>query len=158
VNLTDTTVLSNFAQVQRPDLLRRAFPDLVAPGPVRGELAAGERRGLVPPCDWSWLKLVELTEAEQIHAAGLKEYLQPGEAACIAVVAARGGRLLTDDRAARIMAGTLGIVVSGTIGVLIRLWRRGILTFEQADGLLSEMIECGYRSPVQSIRQALPTS
>lgn len=158
MNLTDTTVLSNFAQVERSDLLRQAFPDLAAPGLVREELAAGERLGLVPPCDWSWLKIIELTDIEQARAAKLEEHLQPGEAACIAVVATRGGRLLTDDRAARHMAGTLGIVVSGTIGVLIRLWRRGILAEEQGDGLLLEMIDYGYRSPVRSLREALPDS
>lgn len=156
MNLADTTVLSNFAQVKRPDLLRQAFPDLAAPTQVREELAVGEKLGVVPPCDWSWLKIIELTDSEQVRAVELRKYLQAGEAACIAMVAARGGRLLTDDRAARHMAGTLGITVSGTIGVLIRLWRRGILVAEQGDALLSEMIGHGYRSPILSIREALP--
>jgi hypothetical protein len=65
VFLADTTVLSNFAQIGRPDLLRSAFPGLATPEAVREELARGERLGLVPVCDWSWLTTVELTGAEQ---------------------------------------------------------------------------------------------
>ncbi len=156
--LADTTVLSNFAHAERPDLLRQAFPDLAVPDPVREELAVGERLGLVPSCDWSWLQAIELTDTEQVRAAELRNYLQAGEAACIAVAAARGGLLLTDDGAARRMAGSLEVSVSGTIGVLLRLWRRGILAIEEGDRLLSEMMDRGYRSPVQSLHEILPAS
>lgn len=156
--LADTTVLNNFAQVERPDLLRQAFPDLVAPGPVREELAVGERLGLVPPCDWSWLKTVELVDAEQVRAEELRKHLQAGEAACIAVAAARGGLLLTDDGAARRMAVSLEVGVSGTIGILVRLWHQGILALGEGDRLLAKMVDRGYRSPVQSLREILPAS
>lgn len=60
--VTDTTVLNNFSQVARPDLLRLAFPEISAPTVVRKELAEGERLGRVPICDWSWLEDIELTE------------------------------------------------------------------------------------------------
>lgn len=49
--LADTTVLNNFAQIRRPDLLRLAWPELAAPIPVLTELELGVRRGLVPVCD-----------------------------------------------------------------------------------------------------------
>jgi predicted nucleic acid-binding protein len=153
VFLADTTVLSNFAQIGRPDLLRRAFPGLTTPEAVREELAKGERLGLVPVCDWSWLTTVELTGAEQSRAADLERHLQAGEAACIAVTEHRGGLLLTDDGAARSLAKSLGLEISGTIGVLVKLLRRKILTLEQGDRLLIEMMARGYRSPVRSLRE-----
>jgi predicted nucleic acid-binding protein len=62
--LADTTVLSNFAQVLRPDLLRQAYPELIVPPAVRAELTAGERWGLVPVCDWSWLEIARLVGSE----------------------------------------------------------------------------------------------
>src|SRR5690349_1328061 len=95
--LADTTVLNNFAQIQRIDLLKAAWPDLAAPTAVWNELELGVRRGLVPACEWSWLKLIDLTEREQIHAAEVGRALGPGESACIALACSRGLLLLSDD-------------------------------------------------------------
>ncbi|HEX9945704.1 MAG TPA: DUF3368 domain-containing protein [Thermoanaerobaculia bacterium] len=153
VILADTTVLNNFAQIRRPDLLRRAFPRLVAPSVVLKELSAGERLGVVPSCDWSWVKTTELTKVEQSRRTELRRDLQAGEAACIAVAEIRGGLVLTDDADARRLAAALKVEISGTIGVLIKLVRREILTLEQGDRLLAEMIARGYRSPVRSLRE-----
>ena len=83
-SLADTTVLSNFAQIRRTDLLRSAYPDLAAPVPVWNELEVGVRRGLVPACHWSWLTILNLTEQEQAQADEISRDLGPGEAACIA--------------------------------------------------------------------------
>jgi uncharacterized protein len=153
VILADTTVLNNFAQVGRPDLLRRAFPGLSTPGFVLEELSLGERLGRVPLCDWSWLGIVELLRAERDRFIELRRDLESGEAACIAIVEARGGVVLTDDLDARQLASRLKIEISGTVGVLGKLLRREILTLAQGDGLLAEMIVRGYRSPVRSLRE-----
>jgi predicted nucleic acid-binding protein len=154
--LTDTTVLNNFSQVARPDLLRRVFPGLATPEVVRNELAAGERLGRVPICDWSWLTLVVLTEAEQSRAGELGPRLQAGEAACLAVAEARGGLVLTDDSAARRLAVVLRLETSGTLGTLVRLVRREILTPPEGDTLLARMVDLGYRSPVRYLREISP--
>ena len=61
--------------------------------------------------------------------------------------------MLTDDADARRLAAALKVEISGTIGVLIKLVRREILTLEQGDRLLAEMIARGYRSPVRSLRE-----
>lgn len=153
VILADTTVLNNFAQIKRPDLLRAAFGDLSAPMEVRDELAAGERKGLVPICDWSWLNGIEPTDAERSHASELRSDAGVGEAACIAILVARGGLLLTDDGPARHLAAAFGIELSGTIGALAKLVRRKILSLEEGDALLQGMIARGYRSPIRSLRE-----
>jgi len=150
--LADTTVLNNFAQVRRPDLLRAAFSSLASPQAVRQELAAGERLGRVPVCDWSWLKLIELTEAERSRAEDLERLLQAGEAACLAIAEARGGGVLTDDSSARRLAIGLGLETSGTLGSLVKLVRRETLNLVEGDQLLAEMIRRGYRSPFRSLR------
>lgn len=154
--LVDTTVLSNFAHTGRPDLLRRAFPALGVPGAVRAELSTGERLGRVPVCDWSWLGLVELSQSERLRAADFEKVLQEGEAACLAIAEARGGFILTDDSAARRLAGTVGLEVSGTLGALKKLVEEEVLSLSQAEALLSEMMAQGYRSPVRSLREVIP--
>ena len=152
-SLADTTVLNNFAQIRRPDLLRLAWPELAAPIPVLTELELGVRRGLVPVCDWSWLKRLDLTEREQARAEEIGQDLGPGEAACIAAALSRGLLMLSDDWDARELARSLGVEVSGSLGVLLRLVWKQILSLEEADALLAEMARRGFRSPYRSLRE-----
>jgi predicted nucleic acid-binding protein len=151
--LADTTVLNNFAQIRRPDLLRSAYPDLSAPTSVWNELEMGVRQGLVPACDWSWLKILDLSEREQAQVDQFGRALDPGEAACIAMAISRGGLVLSDDWKARAFGRSLGLEVSGSLGVLKKLVFRQILRLEEADALLTEMIRHGYRSPYRSLRE-----
>jgi predicted nucleic acid-binding protein len=151
--LADTTVLSNFAQVRRTDLLRSVYPDLAAPAAVWNELEQGVGRGLVPPCDWSWLATFDLTEPEQARADEIGRDLGAGEAACIAAALSRGLFLLSDDWEARELGRSLHLEVSGSLGVLDRLVLKQILSLEEADALLAEMIRRGFRSPYRSLRE-----
>jgi predicted nucleic acid-binding protein len=57
----------------------------------------------------------------------------------------------SDDFAARRLARSYGLTISGTLGVLVALVHDGQLSFEEAELLLQEMIRCGYRSPVDSL-------
>ncbi len=151
--LADTTVLNNFAQIRRPDLLRTAHPDLSAPASVWSELDLGVRRGLVPACDWSWLKILNLSEGEQTQMDQFDRALDPGEAACIAIAVSRGCLMLSDDREARAFGRSLGLEVSGSLGVLNNLVLKQILSLEEADTLLVEMVRRGFRSPYRSLRE-----
>jgi len=152
-SLADTTVLSNFAQIRRPDLLRSVYPDLSAPIPVWNELELGIHRGLVPACDWTWLEVLDLTEQEQVRAEEIGRDLGPGEAACIAAAVSRGFLTLSDDWAARELGRSLGLEISGSLGVLDRLVSKEILSLEEADALLAEMVRQGFRSPYRSLRE-----
>lgn len=79
--LLDTTVLSNFAHVRRPDLPRTVLgPHLAVTPGVLAELHAGELASLVPSCDWGWLTVLAPTAAESAAAADLERQLDPGEA------------------------------------------------------------------------------
>lgn len=151
--LADTRVLNNFAQIRRTDLLRAAYSDLSAPIPVWNELERGVRRGSVPAGDWSWLKILDLTEREQARADEIGRELGSGEAACLAAAVSRGFLLLSDDWEARALGRSLGLEVSGTLGVLDILILKQILSLEEADTFLAEMIRRGFRSPYRSLRE-----
>jgi len=150
--VADTTVLNNFAQIRRTDLLRSAYPDLCAPIQVWKELESGVRLALVPACDWSWLKIVDLTGQEQARAAEIGRELGPGEAACIAAAFFRELLMLSDDWGARTLGSSLGLEVSGSLGVLDRLILKQVLSMEEADFFLAEMVQHGFRSPYRSLR------
>ena len=153
----DTTLLSNFAHVQRPDLLRLALGEAAATTPaVIAELRTGEAQGLVPVCDWSLIAVLELSEDERRLMADFSRQLNRGEAECIAVAVMRPCKFLSDDFAARRLAALRGVKVSGTLGVLLRLVAQNHLTLEQADVILNALISYGYRSPLKSLQPLLP--
>ncbi|HZF08472.1 MAG TPA: DUF3368 domain-containing protein [Thermoanaerobaculia bacterium] len=152
-SLADTTVLNNFAQIRRTDLLRSIYPDLSAPIPVWNELEIGVRRGMVPACDWSWLKIFDLTGEEGARADEIGRGLGAGEAACLAAAVSRGFLLLSDDWEARALGRSLGLEISGSLGVLDRLVEKKVLGLEEADALLAEMVRRGFRSPYRSLRE-----
>ena len=150
LNVVDTTVLSNYARIRRPELLRLALgSSAVMTEAVRQELSVGEARGSVPRCDWSWMPTTVLTEPEQSLARQLGAYVDLGEATCLAVAINRAGTLVTDDRGARRQAKERHVSLSGSVGVLKRLVDSEQLEVRQAEEYLAAMIAEGYRSPIQ---------
>jgi predicted nucleic acid-binding protein len=154
IALLDNTVMSNFAIVERPDLLVAAFgKELATPEQAFAELATGVQFGKLPDLDWSWLPVWTLQPAETPRFRRFRAALNAGEATCLAMALNRGCRVLTDDHDAREFARRLQIPLSGTLGVLVRLTDTGTLDTAQADALLSRMIAAGYRSPVLSLKE-----
>src|SRR5687767_14284685 len=82
--------------------------------------------------------------------------LGPGEAACLATAMSHGFLLLSDDWNARVLGRSLGLEVSGSLGVLDRLVLKHILSLDEADALLAEMVRRGFRSPYRSLREIPP--
>lgn len=145
------TVLNNFSQIQRPDLLQLAFPDAATTELVVKELERGVSLGHVPSCDWGWVHVVKLSQEEKGDLARIRLVLDDGEASCIAVALGQRAVLFSDDLLARAYARQKGIRVSGILGVLVALIAKGHLYVSEADRYLSEMVACGYRSPVSSL-------
>jgi predicted nucleic acid-binding protein len=148
----DTTLLSNFAHAQHAHLLHALFgPQAMTTDTVLAELLQGVSLGYVPQQDWRWLTVVVLTESEQQVAAQYRKIVDTGEADCLALALARSCTFLSDDFAARRLAASEGVNVSGTLGVLRKLIADEHLTLTEADHLLGLMIDQGYRSPVRSL-------
>ena len=151
--VVNNTVLSNFALVRRPDLVRQSFDHIVVTRQVLAELRAGERLRRLPVCDWSWLKVSALTRQERILADRLSKTVDVGEASCLAVASTRKLIFLTDDRDARRLAGLMQVSLSGTLGILQSLIDDERIDLNVANRLLAEMIDKGYHSPVRSLQE-----
>ena len=159
LTLLDNTVLSNFAVVERSDLIRLSLGDAAATADEAfAECQVGMRLGRLPVCDWSWLRILELNEDERARYEQLRERLNAGESACLAIAATRGYRVFTDDRDAREIALQMQIPISGTLGLLIRLVQQKQLALTEANILLRRMIVAGYRSPISDLTVILPSS
>lgn len=126
-----------FEQVQVPRAVLAeclARPELLDAQRIRAAVADGT----LLPC-----------EATVIDVSGL----QAGERAAIGRAIEIGAALLADDRAARLHALTRGLVVIGTLGVLVRAKRIGLLP---AIGPLVEQLRTGgHRLGAAAIAAAL---
>ena len=83
--IADTTILSNFSFVQRPDLLRAdCLEDIVTTTQVMDEYQEGVEKRLVPQCDWHWLSILTLDTPEEVRLFDqLQQRLGAGESACL---------------------------------------------------------------------------
>ena len=164
--LTNTTVVSNFAAAGRLDLLQQVHGRLYMPNQVYEEILDGLEEGyefytaiegqIYPLAETGWIELVPMSHDEEFRIfQSLPRRLHHGEAACLAIAQHRNWAFLTDDKLARSFGRSWGIVVSGTLGVLTQAARRRLLTADQVDKLLGDMIARGYRSPFASLKPFL---
>jgi predicted nucleic acid-binding protein len=121
--LIDTSVISNFARVRIEPLIAVVVPQCTTTDEVLAELQSGISLGHLPlECDLQWLSVVTLSEAERILFNEFsRQGLGPGESSCIAVAVTRRCSVFTDDKAARSLAQSLQLPVSGTLGILVSL-------------------------------------
>jgi len=147
--VVNNTVLSNFALVHGENLVRKIFEEkFFTPEEVVGELKIGEDRKVIPKRDWSWIQVLRLeTVEEQELFRQLKQHFGIGESACLSLAIHRGQKLLTDDLSVRKYAQRCGVPISGTIGVLVLGIRNSLLSLEEGNRLLDQMISKGYYAP-----------
>lgn len=149
----DTTVLSNFSQVDHVELLL-TLPRLVTVDAVREELAAGTASHPYTGQALAVLgeeipTITPSASAEQLEEQ-LLESLDPGEAQALAVAEVADGMLVTDDGDARTTAKQRGVDLTGSIGLLVRFVDDGHISVETADEYLKRWIdEAGFRSPAR---------
>jgi predicted nucleic acid-binding protein len=160
--ITNTTLVSNFSAVGRLDLLNLCWGSLYIPEQVFAEIQDGRMQGytfydniereIAPLAPDGWLQLTSLQNTDEFRLFGeLLGDLHHGEDACLAIATQRKWVFLSDDRAARQAAAKLNVSVSGTLGVLVSLLKRGIVKSEDGDLVLQAMVAKGYFSPVRSL-------
>lgn len=149
----DTTVLSNFAQVDHVALLV-ALPRVVTTSAVETELQAGSEthpylEGALAALDEE-IPVVAPSERATELEAQLLETLDPGEAQSLAVAAVTDGTIVTDDGDGRSTATERGVDLTGSIGVLVRAVEADELSVTRADTYLKTWIDqAGFRSPAR---------
>lgn len=164
----DTTVLSNFASTDSVWLIPAVFDRPVAPREVYQELEQGINEGyqyltnatavcVVPQihqrtAESGEIEVPELGSFFESNAKSILDELDRGEAAAVHQARTFGGTVATDDKDARNFADEHGVAYTGSIGVLVRGVHFDEIDVSTADEWLSEWIDRGYRSPVDSIQ------
>ncbi|MFC6864201.1 twitching motility protein PilT [Halomicroarcula sp. GCM10025817] len=154
-SVLNTTVLSNFAYIDRTDLVA-ALSNVCTVPVVREELAHGvdEHPDLQSALDVldDGIPVVEISDTVSNREAVVRSHLDPGEAQAFAVADAHDGRLLTDDGDARSFAKDQGVTVVGSVGVLLAAIDAGRVDESTADEWLSTWVdEIGYYVPYRNI-------
>jgi predicted nucleic acid-binding protein len=159
----DATVISNFAAVERLDLLEkryrgRAFTTIEVGDELRKGAQAGyahlepavQQIEAVSPDGWLRILSPESSRERRLRL-DFDHSLDAGEASCLALALSRGLILATDDLAARRLAREKRVRLTGTLGILIALVRNEMLALTEANALLETMIDKHYRSPVDDL-------
>jgi predicted nucleic acid-binding protein len=122
----NTTALSNFAAARRLDLLKTRYRGIAfTTVEVSNELRKGVKAGysyLEPTIQQietvspgGWIRLLSPgSTAEYRLQSELDQFLDPGEASCLALATSRGLTFVTDDLAARRLATDRGVSLTGT--------------------------------------------
>jgi predicted nucleic acid-binding protein len=164
--IANTTIISNFAAVRRLDVLRNLLGQVYISTDVYAEIQDGLAQGcnfyadidthIYPFTPDGWLRLTALEGDEELRLfSQLPVALHRGEASSLAIAAHRGWAFLSDDARARRTAQELGLILSGTLGALIQAIEAKLLTLDQANVLLAEMIRAGYHSPYNNLSELL---
>ena len=140
--VSDTSVITNLAQIDRLELLQNLYDRIVIPSHVRDELMRHERtENLFQQRDW----IDVVAPGDNKLYERLLTTLDEGEAAAIVLSKELAADLLLiDERKGRRVAKDNGIRIIGLLGVLIDAKQQGIL--EAVKPILDRLIyETGFR-------------
>jgi predicted nucleic acid-binding protein len=157
----DATALSHFARAGRTDKLQMAVADdePILLAEVAAELARGipGYPALGSAAAGGWLKQVELEELPELAAfARYKGELgggperNNGEAAVLAWVSVNGGIAIIDEVAARAIGDRERLQVHGSLWLLIRSFRTGVLDRATVEAIVDDLIGTGMRLPLST--------
>ena len=140
--VSSTTPLQYLHQAGVLEVLPRLYGRIVVPSAVADELRAGLEAGVEVP-DLSFLDWIEIRSVEPSPWPVARD-IHRGEAEVLALTGASPGTLMIlDDLAARRHAKLLGLKFTGTLGVLLRAKREGLIP--TVAPVLDKMEECGFR-------------
>jgi len=136
--IVNTTPLIALADIGQLDLLRKLYTEIMIPGAVDYEIMSEPARTLVSAADW--IKVMNITG--MVQKSSFSSRLHSGEIEVILLAQETAADLLIiDDNAAKKTAKFLGFTVTGTMGVLLRAKREGLIN--EVKPLLEELIKDG---------------
>lgn len=131
VAVFDATPLIAFHQIGQLQLVRRLFGQTLAPTIVANEVQP--TLGALPP----WIEVRVVREMPTF-----RRKIDSGERAAISLARqCSADFVILDDLAGRLLAAELGLTVSGSLGLLVRAKRRGLI--REVRPMMDEMIANG---------------
>lgn len=151
--ISDSTPLIAFARIGELELVREVFGEILLPAAVYAEVAEArdDAAGASEVAEAPW---VRTASADPKVVAPLLVLVDRGEAEAIAIAQEhQGSLLLTDDGKARRVAKQLGLTVQGSLGVLARAKRKGLI--DSVKPWTSRLQDSGYRISKSAVEEFL---
>jgi len=149
----NATPVISLALINRLELLRRLYGEVLIPPAVRAEVLAGgpAAPGFVELQRAEWIRVTDLQDPRR---ADLLSDLDRGEAEVIALAQELNATLvIIDERLARRHARRLGLQLTGTLGVLLKAKKHGLVPAVKP--LLDQLQRGGFRLADFLITEAL---
>jgi len=126
--ISNTSPLLNLAIINQLNLIQQQFGQIIIPDAVLTELRINENlpgsQQLQTALNQGWI-MIETVE-NQAFVQLLRRELDQGEASAIALaIQLNADLLLLDERDGRRIARTLGLNLTGILGIILRGWREG---------------------------------
>jgi len=155
--VSNTSPILNLAIVDQLELLRRQFGEILIPNAVLDELKVDEERpGSQAICEAiasGWIQVQEASNEPLVQL--LKQTLDRGEAEAIALaIELKADWTLLDEREGRKVAKSLGLNVTGILGILLRA--KQLDELESLQPVIDELInKAGFRIAPELLAQIL---
>ena len=120
--VADASPIIALAQIHQLDLLHQLFGPIDIPPAVYAEVADSPDLASGIP---GWARLRTATDSQVVD--GLRQQLDTGEAEAVALALEQRALLIIDERRGRRVAQALSIPRIGTLGVLVRAKKRGLI-------------------------------
>ncbi|GAB4291714.1 MAG: DUF3368 domain-containing protein [Oscillatoriaceae cyanobacterium] len=126
--VSDTSALSNLAQIDYLWLLEAIYQTVIIPDVVASELAAASNPTISAILQLDWIQIQFLTNSQLADQLQQERGLDAGEANAIALaLELQADDLLIDERLGRQEAVRLGLSIIGTLGVLLVAKQRSLI-------------------------------
>jgi uncharacterized protein len=155
--VSNTSPILNLAIVNQLILLHQQFGEILIPSSVLDELKVSEERpgsqAIREAISFGWIQSREVSN--EPLAQLLKQTLDRGEAEAIALaIELKAEWTLLDEREGRKVAKSLGLKVTGILGILLRAKQLGEL--ESLQPVINELInKAGFRIAPELLAQIL---
>ena len=126
--ISNSSALINLVIIERLDLLREKFGEIIVPQAVWQEVVieGAGKPGAKEVERANWIRVKEVTNKPLVQL--LEQKLDDGESEAIALALEVGADLvLLDERDARDTAESLGLDILGVIGILIWAKKKGLI-------------------------------
>lgn len=129
--VSNTSPILNLAIIGQLELIPRQFGQVQIPSAVLSELKVQEDRpgskDILAALDVGWIEVQEVSS--QLSVQLLQQVLDQGESEAITLaIDLKADRILLDERDGRKKAKSLGLKVTGVLGILLRAKQAGDLS------------------------------
>ncbi len=145
--VSDASPLILLAKIGKLNLLKELYTEIVIPSQVRDEVMKYHDNAsfmIASEIEKGWVKLEDVEISPEINRIGEKLGLHKGEMHALSVAMHLNLKeVLADDKLARIAARILGLRAIGCLGIIMKAYKKGVVTRSEAIDSIQKLVKAG---------------